>query len=45
MPEFLAFKDEDEKKFFLAEGAMITAVSELTRFPEKALRAEKKHAA
>jgi hypothetical protein len=45
MPEFLAFKDEDEKKFFLAEGAMITAVSELTRFPEKALRAEKKYAA
>jgi hypothetical protein len=45
MPEFLAFKDEDEKKFFLAEGAMITAISELTRFPEKTLRAERKYAA
>src|SRR6266480_2939825 len=24
LPEFLAFKDEDEKKFFVAEGALIT---------------------
>lgn len=45
MPEFLAFKDEDEKKFFLAQGAMITAVSELTRFPDRSVRAERKYAA
>jgi hypothetical protein len=45
LPEFLAFKDEAEKKFFLAEGAMITAVSQLTRFPDKSLRAERKYAA
>jgi hypothetical protein len=32
MPEFLAFEDDHEKKFFLAQGAMITAVRELTKF-------------
>jgi len=41
MPEFLAFSDEKEKKFFLAQGMLITAVSELTQLPEKALRAER----
>ena len=45
MPEFFAFKDESERKFFLAEGAMITAISQLTRFPDKAVRAERKYAA
>ena len=40
MPEFFAFKDESEKKFFLAQGAMITAVSEMTRVPKKSGRAE-----
>jgi membrane-bound metal-dependent hydrolase YbcI (DUF457 family) len=45
MPEFLAFKDESERKFFLAEGAIITAVSQLTRFPDKRVRAERKFAA
>jgi hypothetical protein len=45
MPEFLAFKNEVDRKFFLAEGAMMTAVSQLTRFPEKAVRAERKYAA
>lgn len=45
MPEFLAFKDEDERKFFLAQGAMISAISELTRFPDKSVRAERKYAA
>jgi len=45
MPEFLAFKDENERKFFLAQGAMITAISELTRFPDKSRRAERKYAA
>ena len=45
MPEFLAFKDEDEKKFFLAQGAMISVISQLTKVPERALRAEKKYVA
>lgn len=35
MPEFLAFKDDKEKKLFFAKGAIITAVHELTDFPEK----------
>jgi len=41
MPEFLAFKDDSERKVFLAQGALITASSELTRFPERPQRAEK----
>jgi len=45
LPEFLAFKDEGERKFFLAEGAMITAISQLTRFPDKGRRAERRYAA
>ena len=35
MPEFMAFKDEAEKKFFLTQGAAITALAELTQFPER----------
>ena len=35
MPEFLAFKDEPEKNFFLTQGALITAVTEVTQFPDK----------
>lgn len=35
MPEFLAFKDEPQKKFFLAQGALITAGSELTQYAER----------
>lgn len=35
MPEFLAFKDDDEKKFFLAQGVIITLTRELTEFPRK----------
>jgi hypothetical protein len=42
MPEFLAFSDENEKKFFVAQGVLITAISELTRFPGKNAEAEKK---
>ena len=34
MPEFFDFEDEHEKKFFLAQGAVITAVRELTEFPK-----------
>jgi hypothetical protein len=41
MPEFLAFKDDSERKFFLAQGALITAATELTQFPAKTLRTEK----
>jgi hypothetical protein len=35
MPEFLAFKDEPEKKFFLAQGVLITVGSELTQYPDR----------
>ena len=45
MPEFLAFKDEDDRKFFLAQGAIITALNGLTRFPEKHMRAVRMQAA
>jgi hypothetical protein len=41
MPEFLAFKDEPEKKFFLAQGALITGIAEVTQFPDRPQRAEK----
>lgn len=34
MPEFLAFNNEPQKKFFLAQGALITLTSELTRLPQ-----------
>lgn len=35
MPDFLAFDDESEKKFFLMQGAVITVASELTQFSGK----------
>ena len=35
MPEFFAFKDEPQKKFFLTQGALITIGSELTQYPER----------
>jgi len=41
MPEFLAFKDDPERKFFLAQGALITGATELTEFPKTVQRAEK----
>jgi hypothetical protein len=34
MPDFLTFNDEREKKFFLIQGAVKTALAETTRFPE-----------
>src|SRR5207237_9899633 len=40
MPEFLAFKDENERKFFLAQGVMITAVRQLNIVTEDAVRAK-----
>ena len=33
MPEFFVFKDEPQKKFFIAQGALITIGSELTQYP------------
>ena len=44
MPEFLAFDDEHERKLFLVEGALISAINELTHFPPQSGRAEKKAA-
>jgi hypothetical protein len=41
MPQFLAFEDESERKFFLIQGAVIAAATELTQFPDKGGRAEK----
>ena len=41
MPDFLAFKDESEKIFFLIQGAVMTGITELTQFPERAQRAER----
>ena len=32
VPEFMEINDDSEKKFFLAEGALITVISELTRY-------------
>jgi len=45
LPEFLGFEDDAEKKFFLAKSAAITAISQLTRFPDRSIRAERKYAA
>jgi len=45
MPEFLAFNSEAETKFFLAQGATITAMTQLTKFPDKSVRAEREYAA
>lgn len=41
MPEFFAFKDEPEKKFFFTQGALITGIAEVTQFPDRRQRAEK----
>jgi hypothetical protein len=41
MPEFFAFEDESETKFFLVQGAVITAVAEMTQFSDRLQRAEK----
>ncbi len=42
MPEFMAFGDESEKKFFMTQGAIITALAELTKFPERPQQAERR---
>lgn len=41
MPEFMAFEQEPERKFFVTQGVLMTAVTELTRFPEGTQGAEK----
>jgi hypothetical protein len=41
IPEYLAFNDEPEKNFFLAQGAVSIAMSELTQYPDISQRAEK----
>ncbi|HXY04084.1 MAG TPA: hypothetical protein VEI49_10935 [Terriglobales bacterium] len=45
LPEFLGFNGERGGKLFLAEGAMITVVSQLTRARDEARRAERPYAA
>lgn len=35
MPEFMAFKNEPEKKFFLVQGALISAGVEMSRYPDR----------
>jgi hypothetical protein len=45
MPEFLAFEDDNERKLFLTQGALITAVNGLTDFPGRPYRAERRTAA
>lgn len=42
MPAFLAFKDEPEKSFFLAQGMLISAATALSQFPEKPARPERR---
>ena len=42
MPEFLAFKDEPQRKFFMAQGALMTAANELTHFPERRRRGKER---
>ena len=44
MPEFLNFKDEPQRKFFTAQGIVITAANELTRFPEARGRSKERAA-
>lgn len=40
MPEFMGFKDEPQRRFFQAQGALIAAVNELTDFPDGAHRSK-----
>jgi len=34
MPEFLNFEDQPQRKFFTAQGVLMTVANELTRFPK-----------
>jgi len=42
MPEFMDFAGEKEKTFFLAQGVLVTAVSQLTRIDMKRTYGRKK---
>jgi lysylphosphatidylglycerol synthetase-like protein (DUF2156 family) len=44
MPDFFAFSDEPERKFFLLQGAIVTALAETTEFPEAPPQKENKTA-
>ena len=41
MPEFMAFADDREKTFFLAQAAGITAITNLTDFEENSARSNR----
>src|SRR5947207_12482178 len=41
IPEFLAFKNDSEKKFFVTQGALITVATEITQFPNQAKHAKR----
>jgi hypothetical protein len=45
MPEFLNFEDEPQRKFFIAQGGLITAANELTKFSERAERGKQRRRA
>ena len=45
MPEFFAFKDDEERKLFIAEGVLMAAVTELTKFPEPTIERKRFRAA
>jgi Na+/proline symporter len=45
MPEFFAFKDAEERKFFVAEGVLMAVVTELTQFPESNVEGKRFRAA
>jgi hypothetical protein len=40
MPELLWFKDASEKRFFVMQGALMTAANQVTRFPTSPRRDE-----
>jgi len=42
MPEFLAFKNEPERRFFVTQGVLITVVNQLTKFRERQPRAKER---
>lgn len=44
-PEFLAFEETPERRFFIAEGMAISAITQLTKFPEKSRFAKRERAA
>ena len=42
MPELLLFDQEAEKRFFVVQGAVMTAANQITRFPKRPERTEKR---